>query len=235
MVWPWILKFNEVDSPTFEILNMYVLPEAWQVKHFMCENFWLCIHQRKKNYWEKPHDAEFGEWPWSPLKVLWACPFMRTPSGEGRDLPESRNLCNVCKLNSLTQNQRGNKVSSKTGRKKYKTQYPRERWIPHLVVSLVPVTDEKSEISIRVRKRNRDPRSFVNIDRPKPPCCFVEWSGRKICEGTDLILSLEIISVIAIWWDGAIGSKYSILPRVLPLLDAIPNRRKNTRLSEPEH
>lgn len=49
---------------------------------------------------------------------------------------------------------------------------------------------------------------------------------REVRKGPNLILSLELVGVVGARRNGAVCSKDSILPRVLPLLYPIPSNQK---------
>lgn len=46
--------------------------------------------------------------------------------------------------------------------------------------------------------------------------------GGEVCVASNLILRLELVGVVSTGRDGAASSQDAILPRVLPLLDAVP-------------
>lgn len=92
----------------------------------------------------------------------------------------------------------------------------------YFVASLVPITNEQSEISIRVWIRHWDDRSMIDIKCSKPSSCFMKLSWWQVCVGSNLILWLKLVCVIWIWRYRTVCSQYPILPWIFPLFNSIP-------------
>ncbi|PON45956.1 hypothetical protein TorRG33x02_327410 [Trema orientale] len=93
------------------------------------------------------------------------------------------------------------------------------------VVALgVPITDEDGVIIFGVGIGNRNEQAAVDSKATEASCCSMHGSGGIVDVASYLILDLEAIGIVLAWGNRAVGSKHSILPGVLPVLDSHPAR-----------
>lgn len=90
------------------------------------------------------------------------------------------------------------------------------------MVSVVPVADEKGDISIWIPKWHCNNSSIIYNDTSIPTCGSLKIERREVKEAPYLILHLELIGPIPTRRDGAVGAQNTILPGIAPVLDPIP-------------
>ncbi len=86
----------------------------------------------------------------------------------------------------------------------------------------VPVTNENSVVILGISIWDRNEQPAVNTEATEGTTRPVHGSGGIVDVASNLVLHLEVIGVVSPRGNGAHGSKHSILPRVLPMLDATP-------------
>lgn len=86
----------------------------------------------------------------------------------------------------------------------------------------VPVADEKGVIGSRLRERDGNEGTTENSYTSKSTGGFVECKRGKIEVTSDLILHLNPVGKVLARRNRACGSVYSVLVRILPLLNSIP-------------
>jgi len=80
------------------------------------------------------------------------------------------------------------------------------------MTSSIPVPCKDSEVTSRVRERDRDSRAAVDSDGSIPTGSLVEAKGREVVEATNLVFSLEDVSEVFSWWNWAGCPWHSIFP-----------------------
>lgn len=93
----------------------------------------------------------------------------------------------------------------------------------------VPITDEHGVVVLGIGIGNRNEQAAVDPKATKGACCSMHGGGGIVDVASYLILDLETIGVVLAWENRAVGSKHSILPGVLPVLDSRPARTIQTR------
>jgi hypothetical protein len=96
------------------------------------------------------------------------------------------------------------------------------RYVLYLVPGFVPVAEEEREVARRRRVRDRDGGALVDVEGAEAAGGAVHGERGEVGEGADLVLALELVGVVGARRDGAVGARHAVLPRVLPLLDAVP-------------
>lgn len=86
----------------------------------------------------------------------------------------------------------------------------------------VPVTDKNGVVILGVCVRDRDEQTAVDAEATEATSSSVHADAWVVEVAADLILDLEVIGLVFAREDGAHGSGSSVLPRVFPLLDAVP-------------
>lgn len=90
------------------------------------------------------------------------------------------------------------------------------------VVGLVPVPNENSVITIRIRKWHWNPWSAKDSNASKTSTSFVKCKRWEVVKASNLILHLKYVSEILPWCNGARCSKHTIFKWVSSLLNPIP-------------
>ena len=75
----------------------------------------------------------------------------------------------------------------------------------NLVVGLVPITNKQSEVTRRVRVRNRNSRPGVDIESSKTTSSAVQTSRWEVSVRTDLIFRLKDVCEVLVWRDWAVS------------------------------
>ena len=91
----------------------------------------------------------------------------------------------------------------------------------------VPVTNEYSVVILRVGIWDGNEQPAVHAEAAKATSCTMHGSCGIVDVAPNLVLNLEVICVVRARGNGAHGSQHSILPRVLPMLDAMPRCQIN--------
>lgn len=148
--------------------------------------------------------------PASPVKTATSFPpFISRASGKGRLLPRSINLLSTCKS-------RLQSVTSILNYKHVKSSIDKDMKVSdlftNLVVGLVPITNKKSEFTIRGRIWDVYNRPLCNVESSKTTSSFMNFGCWEICVCSNLIFYLKFVCPIAVRWDWAICSQNSILP-----------------------
>ena len=86
----------------------------------------------------------------------------------------------------------------------------------------VPVADEDGVVFLRISIRDRNEQAAVHAQATEGTCCPMHGGGGIVDVASNLVLDLEVIGVVRPRLNRAHGSKHSILPRVLPMLNAAP-------------
>jgi hypothetical protein len=94
--------------------------------------------------------------------------------------------------------------------------------IYYRVISLVPISNEKSVIPSRFREWDGNSRPAEDFNTSKATSCLVELKRWEIEKTAYLIFHLQCVGEVFAWRDGACGSIHSILVRISPLLNPIP-------------
>lgn len=82
----------------------------------------------------------------------------------------------------------------------------------YLVIIPEPVPDEKIKLGFWFREGDKYDIAVVNTNRPISSSHLLHKDGREIGVSPNLIFGLENISPVCASLNGAIGSRYSILP-----------------------
>lgn len=82
--------------------------------------------------------------------------------------------------------------------------------------------NNNSEVILRSIIRDRNEQTTVDMKATKCTICFVNRCAWVVKKAPNLVLDLKMISVVSSRGNWAVGSKHTLLPRILPLLDAAP-------------
>ena len=93
-----------------------------------------------------------------------------------------------------------------------------------MVVS-IPITNHKADITIRLTERDRNKIPVVDYDRTKTTRSSLEVKRREVEEASDLIFDLKAISEVPLRRNGTVSAKNTVLPRVTPHLNPIPDQK----------
>lgn len=74
------------------------------------------------------------------------------------------------------------------------------------MVGVVPIADQKVDLAVGNRVRSCYDTSRLDHKGSEATGCPLEVDGRKVCEGSNLILNLEFVCPIRVWRDWTIGS-----------------------------
>lgn len=89
----------------------------------------------------------------------------------------------------------------------------------------VPVADENCVVVLRIRIRDRNEQAAVHAKATEATSCPVHGGGRIVNVASNLVLDLEVICVVCPRGNRAHSSKRSVLPGVLPMLNAAPGHQ----------
>lgn len=92
----------------------------------------------------------------------------------------------------------------------------------YLVAVVIPVSNEKVVLRLGFGEGHIDDHAVVDADRSITSRRFLEVDGGEIEESANLILGLEHISPVCARQYRAVGARNPVLPRVEPLLYAVP-------------
>ena len=92
----------------------------------------------------------------------------------------------------------------------------------HLVAGVQPISNEKIKLCFWLGEGNINDDPIVNPNRPEPARSLLKINGGEVEESANLILSLKHISPVLAWLNWTVCSRHPILPRIQPLLYAIP-------------
>lgn len=96
------------------------------------------------------------------------------------------------------------------------------------VVRLVPITNENSVVTRRVRERNRNPGPAKDSDASECTSSLMECERREVIETTNLIFNLEHVSEVPSWGNWASCSIHTVFIGVPPVLNSIPETPTTT-------
>lgn len=96
----------------------------------------------------------------------------------------------------------------------------------YLVVLVVPVSDEKGDVAIRLIEGHCDHVAVIDCESSIATGGALEVDRGEVEEAADLILHLELVRPVPTGGDGAVCALHTILPRVLAMLDAIPSTKQ---------
>lgn len=99
--------------------------------------------------------------------------------------------------------------------------------VDYLVIDFIPISNEKREISRRVREREGNGGPGEDFDGSKGTSSLVESKRREIEEASNLVFDLEFVGEVLPRRDGACGSINSVFVRILSLLNSVPIRVSN--------
>lgn len=94
----------------------------------------------------------------------------------------------------------------------------------------VPVADEDSVVVLRVGVGDWDEEAAVDAEAAEGTGGPVEAEAWVVEVAPYLVFHLELVGEVGTWWDGAVCSRNTVLPRVLPLLDPGPAMGKRNLL-----
>jgi hypothetical protein len=92
----------------------------------------------------------------------------------------------------------------------------------------VPVANKDGVVIFRISIRDRNEQTAVHAQATEGTSYPMHVGGGVVDVASNLVLDLEVIGVVRPRLNRAHGSKHSILPRVLPILDAAPAKPNQT-------
>ncbi|OAY79989.1 hypothetical protein ACMD2_04951, partial [Ananas comosus] len=115
-----------------------------------------------------------------------------------------------------------NEDTSRTAEGEAGVEAARER----LVGLGLPVANEDGEVVGRRGEGDGDEEAAVDPEAAEAPRGLLRADRGEVEEAADLVLHLEVVSEVPAGRDGAVRPGHAVLPRVLPLLDAIPTHEE---------